>query len=97
MLTLLAPRIGRLCDGLSRRNFLSVGTLALGGLSLADLLRLEARAAGHDTTPQKSVIFVYLPGGPSCKEPPPSQPGGPGKTPVSAWFSAVAGRPWQSF
>ena len=65
MLTVLAPRIGRLCDGLSRRHFLSVGTLALGGLSLADLLRLEARAAGDDTAPQKSVIFVYLPGGPS--------------------------------
>jgi hypothetical protein len=49
----------------SRRNFLSVGTLALGGLSLADLLRLEARAAAGDPPRQKSVIFVYLPGGPS--------------------------------
>jgi hypothetical protein len=49
---------------LSRRNFLSVGALALGGLSLADLLRLEARAS-DDTTHRKSVIFIYLPGGPS--------------------------------
>lgn len=64
MLTFWAPGRGSFCNRLSRRNFLSVGTLALGGLSLADLLRLEARgsapAAGH-----KSVIMVYLPGGPS--------------------------------
>jgi hypothetical protein len=51
-------------NGPSRRNFLSVGALALGGLSLADLLRLEARGAGSDSAP-KSIIFVYLPGGPS--------------------------------
>jgi hypothetical protein len=49
----------------SRRSFLSVGALSLGGLSLADLLRLEASGADGDTSPQKSVIFVYLPGGPS--------------------------------
>ena len=67
MLTLRAPGKGRLCDGPSRRNFLSVGALTLGGLSLGDLLRLEARAAAP-TAPavsRKSVIFVYLPGGPS--------------------------------
>jgi hypothetical protein len=64
VLTLWAPNEQRLCGGLSRRNFLSVGALTLGGLSLPDLLRLEARAAS-ETTPQKSVIFVYLPGGPS--------------------------------
>ncbi|MBN9517242.1 DUF1501 domain-containing protein [bacterium] len=55
------PLVG---GGATRRNFLSVGALTLGGLSLADLLRLEARGADRDSTP-KSVIFVYLPGGPS--------------------------------
>ena len=66
MLTLWATGKRPLRDGPSRRNFLSVGALALGGLSLADLLRLEARATGSDpSSPQKSVIFVYLPGGPS--------------------------------
>src|SRR5262245_36995279 len=49
---------------MSRRNFLSVGALALGGLSLADLLCHQARAAGRERKP-KSVIMVYLPGGPS--------------------------------
>jgi hypothetical protein len=47
----------------SRRNFLTVGTLALGGLSLADLLRLSAQGAGSGRP--RSVIMVYLPGGPS--------------------------------
>ena len=51
--------------GPSRRNFLSVGTLTLGGLSLADLLRLEASGAEGGSPSPKSVIFVYLPGGPS--------------------------------
>lgn len=64
MLTFWATNQQRLCDGVSRRNFLSVGALTLGGLSLADLLRLEAHAA-DDSTHQKSVIFIYLPGGPS--------------------------------
>jgi hypothetical protein len=52
-------------NGPSRRNFLSVGALGLGGLSLADLLRLEAHAAGGESPRPKSIIFVYLPGGPS--------------------------------
>lgn len=63
MLTLPGANASRLCDGLSRRNFLKVGSLALGGLSLADLLRL--RAQGKATDRSKAVIFVYLWGGPS--------------------------------
>jgi hypothetical protein len=53
----------RFCDGVSRRNFLQIGTMAFGGLTLADLLASEAQAA----TPSRSgkgVIVVYLPGGP---------------------------------
>jgi len=59
MLTILGPR-ARLCDGVSRRSFLQVGSLAIGGLTLPGLLRAEARAGrkGH-----KSVIMVYLTGG----------------------------------
>lgn len=55
---------GAFCNGVTRRDFLSVGTLALGGLSLADLLRLQARGEGRKSAP-RSVIMVYLPGGPS--------------------------------
>jgi hypothetical protein len=59
MLTILGPR-GRFCDGVSRRSFLKVGALGLGGLTLPDLLRCEA-ASGRRS--HKSVIVVYLSGG----------------------------------
>src|SRR5262245_1128519 len=49
--------------GVSRRDFLQVGALGLGGLTLADLLRIRATAAS--STRRKAVIFVYLFGGPS--------------------------------
>ena len=52
------------CTGpLRRREFLRLGTLALGGLGLNDLLaaRADARQAGSDT----SVILFWMWGGPS--------------------------------
>jgi hypothetical protein len=52
----------------SRRAFLKVGAFGLGGLSgfsLADLLRLEAKETEPGCESRKSVIMVYLPGGPS--------------------------------
>lgn len=61
MLTLWGNR-HRFCDGLSRRHFLQVGALGLTGLSLADLLRLRAQGATRATP--KSVIMVWLGGGP---------------------------------
>jgi hypothetical protein len=48
----------------SRRAFLRAGFLGLGGLTLADLLRLQAQGARPDAD-RKAVIMVYLPGGPS--------------------------------
>ena len=51
------------CDGLSRRSFLKVGGMAAGGLSLAQLLALEANAGTGRS--HKAIINVYLPGGPS--------------------------------
>jgi len=47
----------------TRRGFLKVGALAVGGLTLPDLLRL--RAAQPTTANKKSVILVWLAGGPS--------------------------------
>ncbi len=52
----------RFCDGLSRRNFLRIGALGMGGLALPQLLRAEA--ASGLRSGQKAVIMVYLPGGP---------------------------------
>ncbi|HXT61043.1 MAG TPA: DUF1501 domain-containing protein [Pirellulales bacterium] len=62
MLTILGQRDkGSFCDGLSRRNFLKIGGMALGGLSLPQLLAAEAKASGSR---HKSIINVFLPGGP---------------------------------
>jgi hypothetical protein len=66
MLTILGGST-RYCDGLSRRDVLKIGTLALGatGLTLADLFRAEG-ATGR--RPAKSVINVFLGGGPSHQD-----------------------------
>jgi hypothetical protein len=53
-----------LCDGITRRELLRVGGLACGGLSLADVLRGRAQAASASGR-GKSVIMVWLRGGPS--------------------------------
>lgn len=58
---------GVYCRGpLARREFLRVGTLALGGMTLADVLRHRAQAGqkSHDT----SVILFWMWGGPSQLE-----------------------------
>jgi hypothetical protein len=60
MLTLLGPH-HRYCDGLSRRSFLQVGGLAVGGLTLPALLRAEAESGTRSSN--RSVIMVYLTGG----------------------------------
>jgi len=51
------------CDGVSRREFFRIGGLGLAGMTLADLLRLESRAAS--SSPARSVILLWMQGGPS--------------------------------
>jgi hypothetical protein len=52
--------------GCSRREFLRIGALGLGGLALPQLLGARAFAAGNKSiTTGKSVIFLYQFGGPS--------------------------------
>ncbi len=58
------------CDGITRRELLRVGGSAMIGLSLANLLRVEearadASAGGPGFGKAKSVILLYLQGGPS--------------------------------
>lgn len=50
------------CDGISRRGFLRIGSLGLGGLALPQLLQAE-QAAGIGKS-HKAVIMIFLPGGP---------------------------------
>jgi hypothetical protein len=62
MLTLFGPR-HRYCDGVSRRSFLKVGGMVMGGIGLPELLRAEAQAHAKTGRSHKSVIMVYLTGG----------------------------------
>jgi len=62
MLTIFGDVGGQFCDGLSRRNFLKIGGLAMGGLSLPQILKAEDRAGIRNS--HKAVIMVFLPGGP---------------------------------
>ncbi len=62
----------RLCDGLSRRDLLKVGALGVGGLTFADVLRARAQATPNpspggrgESGSRKSIIMIYLNGGPS--------------------------------
>lgn len=57
-------RSARTGDGVSRRAFLQVGALAVGGLSLPDLLRSRANAS-DSLTKKRSVILIWQAGGPS--------------------------------
>src|SRR5262245_49594121 len=50
--------------GYGRRDFLRIGGLALGGLTLPGLIAARAAAAAP-LTKDRSVIFLFLHGGPS--------------------------------
>jgi hypothetical protein len=52
-----------LCSGTSRREFLQIGALGLGGLTLSQLLQAEQSLAVEKRR-HKSVIMIYLVGGP---------------------------------
>lgn len=49
----------------SRRDFLRVGALSLGGLTLAQLLALKHAQGGESYLRNKSVVLLYLSGGAS--------------------------------
>lgn len=66
MLSLFTRDSAPLCDGLSRREALTVGTLGAGALTLPNLL--AARAAGNVSRRPKSVILLFLLGAPPQQE-----------------------------
>jgi hypothetical protein len=62
MLTIYSSqRSPSFCNRLGRREFLRIGSLAMGGLTLPQLLKAEATTGRRS---HKAVIMVYLPGGP---------------------------------
>ena len=66
MLTIYGHRAPRFCDGVSRRNFLKIGALGLGGLALPEILRAESAAGVRRS--HKAIIMIFLPGGPSHQD-----------------------------
>src|SRR6516165_1276815 len=65
MLTIPGPS-ACYCDHISRRTWLKIGGLALGGMALPEILRAQAQSPGTSGTRlAKGVIMVLLPGGPT--------------------------------
>jgi uncharacterized protein (DUF1501 family) len=54
----------RLCNGVSRRDVLRIGSLGLAGLALPDLLRLRAASAASGKR-ASNLIMIHMSGGPS--------------------------------
>ncbi len=61
MLRILGPKTRSGC-GVKRRDFITIGSLGMGGLALPDLLRAEATNGTQRR--HKAVIMIYLTGGP---------------------------------
>jgi hypothetical protein len=69
MLNLWGTRQRTDCEGSSRRDFLRVGTLGLGALSLSGLMRLrQAAAASGKSVKDTAVVWLWLGGGPTHVE-----------------------------
>ena len=73
MLTLLDHLADRSCDGMSRRDFVQAGTLALGGLTLpwlfeqqrllADVAAVSNRSGRPSFVRDKAIVLLFLSGG----------------------------------
>ena len=65
MFTVTDPRNSHTCGGFTRREFLRIGGLGIGGLTLPGLLEAKARAAAEGIPVSgKSVVLLFLQGGP---------------------------------
>jgi len=56
----------RLCDGQTRRDFLRIGALGMGGLTLPQLLAAESHAGIRGS--HKAIIMIYMAGAPSHQD-----------------------------
>ncbi len=64
MLNIVTDTRFRDCEGVSRRDFMRIGSLGLGGLGLSSLMaaRSEAKQLGHDVK-DTSIVWLWLAGG----------------------------------
>ncbi|HVW02909.1 MAG TPA: DUF1501 domain-containing protein, partial [Planctomycetaceae bacterium] len=86
MLALLGAGLGR-HGRMSRRDVLRAGALGFGGLTLPDLLRRQAHA-GASSRLAKSVIMIWLRGGPSHIDSYDMKPAAPAE--VRGEFASIA-------
>src|SRR5687767_15563052 len=63
MLRILGEQHHDSCDGVTRRSFLQIGGLAMGGLALPQVLQAQQQS-GARRPAHKSVIMIFLAGGP---------------------------------
>jgi len=91
MLTISDTRMAHNCAGFSRRDFLRVGSLGLGGLTLSQLLGARAGAGvASGLKPyvkDKSIVLLFLHGGPPQHETWDPKPDAPGS--VRSMFGTV--------
>lgn len=69
MLNLVSGKRSCDCEGTTRRDFLKIGTLGFGALTLSHLLHARSlAAAGGNEVKETSVIWLWLSGGPTHVE-----------------------------
>jgi hypothetical protein len=70
VLSILGQQVPSYCDHHSRRQFLKIGGLALGGLALPQILQAEESSplTRGQKLPHKAVIMIFLSGGPSHQD-----------------------------
>jgi hypothetical protein len=73
----------RTCDGVSRREFIKIGGLTFLGLTMPEVLRIEASAAAEGAVAgarARSVILLWMDGGPPQHETFDPKPDAPSET-----------------
>ena len=83
-------RTRKMCSGLSRREVLQIGGAGLFGLSLQKLLAAEQRGVPFENARAKSVMFLFLFGGPSQLETFDMKPDAPSS--IRGPFKSIASR-----
>ena len=66
MLSIVGGGYDRNCESVSRREFLRVGALGVGGLSLSGMISARANAvSGNSFVKDKAIVLLFLQGGPT--------------------------------